>query len=112
MDIDPQSVTTQTIDVDSDEETNEELDYTISNPSEFVKNAQKKFLGSKTKSKPVDKNCLQETIANAFLDNASAERFLNVFPNKNVLYLQESSLIARVNMIQSSRLLSPIITLI
>jgi len=107
IDVDPENVTTQTIDIDSDNEDDEELDYKIKDPLEFIKKAQNKFLGSKVRSKPVDRNCLQETIANAFLDHASAERFLNIFTTQNVLRVQKSSAPIIISTIHYSRLLDP-----
>ena len=75
----PDNITVPSLDIDSDCEETGELDYEIKNPEEFINKAQKKFLGTKPDRKPTDRNCLQETIANAFLDDSSAQRFTAFF---------------------------------
>ena len=78
-DFDPETVTAQTLDVDSDCESSQDLDYTNKNHEEFIAKAREKFIGTKAKKTVTTRTCLQETIANAFLDNTSAERFAAFF---------------------------------
>ena len=45
----------------------------------FINNAKAKYFGERETRPKHDRQCLQETIANAFLTQNSAERFVRIF---------------------------------
>ena len=74
--------------MDSDCETTEDLDFGIKDRVEFIPKAKEKYIGKKGKPKPVDRSCLKETIANAFLDNHTAQRFTAFFITKTDVFFE------------------------
>ena len=55
------------------------MDYTNKDIPTFIEQAKTKIFGKKETNAPPNRQCLQETIANAFLDENSARRFVTIF---------------------------------